>query len=46
MQGLDNFAIWAVSMEDDLYAIAGNLEYVCAVLERENANGETVSSAS
>lgn len=48
-QGLDNFAIWAANTEDDLHAVAGNLEYVCAVLERENAgsngNAETASSA-
>jgi hypothetical protein len=42
LQGLDRFAEWAASTENDLHAIAGNLEYVCAVLEKEHesaANG-------
>ncbi|KAG7397544.1 hypothetical protein PHYBOEH_000547 [Phytophthora boehmeriae] len=42
LDGLDRFAEWAVATERDLHAIAGNLEYVCAVLEKEQeeaANG-------
>jgi hypothetical protein len=35
-QGLDKFAEWAVAAEADLRAIAGNLEYVSAVLEKES----------
>ncbi|CEG39672.1 GCN5-like 1 [Plasmopara halstedii] len=32
---LDGFAEWAASTEKDLHAIAGNLEYVWAVLEKD-----------
>ncbi|CAH0488914.1 unnamed protein product [Peronospora farinosa] len=42
LDGLDHFSEWAVAIENDLQAIAGNLEYVCAVLEKERqeaANG-------
>ncbi|OWZ04161.1 hypothetical protein PHMEG_00023981 [Phytophthora megakarya] len=42
LDGLDRFAEWAAATENDLHAIAGNLEYVCAVLEKEQkttANG-------
>ncbi|POM75318.1 Hypothetical protein PHPALM_7593 [Phytophthora palmivora] len=42
LDGLDRFAEWAATTENDLHAIAGNLEYVCAVLEKEQeatANG-------
>ncbi|TDH67698.1 hypothetical protein CCR75_008326 [Bremia lactucae] len=35
LKELDQFAKWAVATEHDLHAIAGNLEYVWAVLEKE-----------
>ncbi|KAG1699198.1 hypothetical protein DVH05_014114 [Phytophthora capsici] len=35
LEGMDRFSEWAVATENDLLAIAGNLEYVCAVLEKE-----------
>ncbi|KAJ0395026.1 hypothetical protein P43SY_003239 [Pythium insidiosum] len=38
LEGLDTFEAWATSIEGDLQAIAGNLEYVCAVLEKEGAD--------
>lgn len=36
LQGLDRFAEWAAATESDLHAIAGNLEYVSSVLEKEH----------
>ncbi|KAG3202266.1 hypothetical protein JG687_00000719 [Phytophthora cactorum] len=42
LDGLDRFAEWAAATENDLHAIAGNLEYVWSVLEKEQeatANG-------
>ncbi|EEY64642.1 uncharacterized protein PITG_16066 [Phytophthora infestans T30-4] len=42
LDGLDRFAEWAAAAENDLHAIAGNLEYVWSVLEKEQeatANG-------
>lgn len=35
LNGLDGFVEWAAATETDLHAIAGNLEYVWAVLEKE-----------
>ncbi|KAK1931624.1 hypothetical protein P3T76_012953 [Phytophthora citrophthora] len=35
LEGMDRFSEWAIATENDLHAIAGNLEYVSAVLERE-----------
>ncbi|CAI5711349.1 unnamed protein product [Hyaloperonospora brassicae] len=35
LDDLNHFADWAAAAESDLHAIAGNLEYVCAVLEKE-----------
>ena len=32
---MNQFAEWAAATEIDLHAVAGNLEYVCAVLEKE-----------
>ncbi|GLD96204.1 hypothetical protein PINS_up004882 [Pythium insidiosum] len=44
LEGLDKFEEWATTIEGDLQAIAGNLEYVCAVLEKESneANGPPI----
>ncbi|EGZ20377.1 hypothetical protein PHYSODRAFT_345449 [Phytophthora sojae] len=36
LDGLDRFAEWAAATESDLHAIAGNLEYVSSVLEKEH----------
>lgn len=36
LEGLDKFVEWAASTETDLHAVAGNLEYVCAVLDKEH----------
>ncbi|CAH0480728.1 unnamed protein product [Peronospora belbahrii] len=35
LDGLDHFAEWAAATENSLHGIAGNLEYVCAVLDKE-----------
>lgn len=39
LEGLDGVGEWARRVEKDLAAIAGNLEYVCAVIERGSAEG-------
>ncbi|RLN65451.1 hypothetical protein BBP00_00002848 [Phytophthora kernoviae] len=41
LDGLDKFAEWADTTERGLHAIAGNLEYVCAVLEKEQEEAAT-----
>jgi hypothetical protein len=46
LTGLADFTPWALGVESELLGIAGNLEYVYAVLERESteraaSNGQT-----
>lgn len=43
-QGMDKFEDWAVAVETDLQSIAGNLEYVCSVLEKEREQSSAVSA--
>ncbi|GAB9469926.1 hypothetical protein Gpo141_00007187 [Globisporangium polare] len=43
LEGLDKFEDWATATEIELQGIAGNLEYVCSVLEKEQQ--ESTNSA-
>uniref|UniRef100_K3WWV7 Uncharacterized protein n=1 Tax=Globisporangium ultimum (strain ATCC 200006 / CBS 805.95 / DAOM BR144) TaxID=431595 RepID=K3WWV7_GLOUD len=42
--GLEKFEDWAAATEMDLRGIAGNLEYVCSVLEKEQGQNNSASS--